>query len=138
MRLCRPRWKTILAAAAALVGLAAVQTDEAAAFGGDRDRPAGWGTVRDVHHWAYYPRYRHVYHVDPYAYRYSPRGYYPYYNSGYWVPSEVIRKRDHLHYHHWNVQAPRYKYYQSWGYPKHWHHQEWHQQNHGRHHRWHW
>jgi hypothetical protein len=25
--------------------------------------------------------------VDPYAYQYEPRGYYPYYNSGYWRPN---------------------------------------------------
>jgi hypothetical protein len=25
--------------------------------------------------------------VDPYAYQYEPRGYYPYYNSGYWKPN---------------------------------------------------
>ena len=133
------RFKSLLAAAAALicVGLSAPQ--EAGATGLHRDHaPDGWGHSRTVRHWVYYPRYNYHYKVDPYAYQYSPRGYYPYYDSGYWRSTAELRKRKHLHYHHWNVQPPRFKYYQSWGYPKHWHHKEWHEQHHGRHFRWHW
>lgn len=65
--------------------------------------PDGHGKARTVRHWVYYPRYTHVYRVDPYAYQYSPRGYYPYYNSGYWISSAAARRRAHLHYYHWNT-----------------------------------
>jgi hypothetical protein len=69
---------------------------------------------------------------DPYAYRYEPRGYYPYYNSGYWKPLHVMRKRCRPCY----VLPP---YYQAWGYPKRgYHHRQWHAEHHGRirHHHW--
>lgn len=44
--------------------------------------------------------------VDPYAYQYEPRGYYPYYNSGYWRPNcgQCV-----THYQH----PP---YWAAWGY----------------------
>lgn len=131
------RLKSMLAALAALVCTGLAAPDDASAFGYHRDRPDGWGETRVVKHFVYYPRYTHVYKVDPYAYQYSPRGYYPYYGSRYWVPAHKVVKRNRAHYHHWNVQAPRYKYYRSWGYPKHWHHHEWHHRHHGYHHRWH-
>jgi len=132
------RLKSLLAAAAALACVGFALPDPAAAYGQERARPDGWGRTRDVHHHVYYPSYVHHYHVDPYAYQYSPRGYYPYYNSRYWRPAQVIRERNHQHYQHWNVQPPRYKYYPSWGKPKHWHHREWHYEQHGGHRPWHW
>lgn len=132
------RIKSLLAALAAVACIGLADPNTAAAFGHDRDRPEGYGTTRVVNHHVYYPRYAHTYKVDPYAYQYSPRGYYPYYNSGYWRPASEIRRRNHLHYHHWNVQAPRYRYYPSWGYPKAWDHKAWHHKHHGYHHRWHW
>lgn len=129
------RLKTMLAALAALICAGFAAPQKADAFG-YRDRvPHGWDNVRTINHYVYYPRYRHVYHVDPYAYQYSPRGYYPYYGSAYWVPARKILKRNHYHYHHWNVQAPRYRYHQSWGYPKHWHGH--HAYGYRRYHRWH-
>ena len=130
------RLRSLLIALVAISALAAVNPQPAAAFGEhDRHyRPYGWGATRDVHHWAYYPRYRHVYHVDPYAYRYSPRGYYPWYGSNYWVSSRVARQRKHAHTHHWNASPPRFVYYPSWSYPRHWHHSEWHARQHGYHH----
>lgn len=132
------RLKSLLAALAALACFGLAAPNPAAAFG-DRERaPEGWNRTRHIHHWVYYPRYVHHYHVDPYAYRYSPRGYYPYYNSGYWRPAHVIRARNHKRYYHWNVQPPRKFYHPSWGRPKHWHHEKWHHQHHGRHHFWHW
>lgn len=48
---------------------------------------------------------------DPYVYRPEPRNYYPYYNSGYWVPDYVIRAKPKPIY----VLPP---YYQAWGYPR--------------------
>ena len=113
------RLKSLLAACAALACIGVADPQPAAAFG-DRDQPDGWNTVRPIRHWVYYPRYAHNYHVDPYAYQYSPRRYYPYNSANYWQPARTVRKRNHQHYNHWNVQAPRYKYYPSWGYSKNW------------------
>ena len=137
------RFKTMIAMVAAVLALALASPKSAEAFGWHRTaEPAGWGRMRTVRHWVYHPRYHHVYHshtaTDPYAYRYEPRGYYPYYGSHYWAPAYALRKRNHLRYHHWNAQAPRYKYYKAWGYPKHWHHRKWHAKHHGRHYPWHW
>jgi hypothetical protein len=47
---------------------------------------------------------------DPYAYRYHAPRYYPYVNSGYWVPREAMRNR----YRHDTV-LPHYQ--APWGYP---------------------
>lgn len=77
--------------------------------------------------------------ADPYAYQYSPRGYYPWYGSHYWVPARIVHKRKYLHHYVWNTQPPRFRYYPSWGYPsRKWKHREWHARHHGRIHRWHW
>jgi hypothetical protein len=63
---------------------------------------------------------------DPHAYRYEPRGYYPYYNSGYWKSAREMRLRKRRHYNH----PP---YYAAWGYPDpYYHHRAWHAYNHGR------
>jgi hypothetical protein len=128
------RLKSFLALAAAVVslGLAAAPQPASANFWDRPDQPAGWGTVRTVRHWVYYPRYHHVYlgHgvSDPYAYRYSPRGYYPYYNSAYWGAPRVHRYRGHL--------PP---YYAAWGAPSaNYHHVEWHQRHYGGHRRGDW
>lgn len=129
------RLKNVLAALAALaaVGLAAPKSAEA---GWTRDmRPEGWDHTQTVRHWVYYPRYAHVYlrHDDTsrYNYRYEPRGYYPYYNSGYWVPAcQYCRPR-------YNFKLP--KYYKAWGSTKrNYHHYDWHNRHHGghRHHQW--
>ena len=122
----------------ALLALLAMLT----AFSGLMAGPAeaghrrGWNADRTVVHYGYYPRYRHVYarkyYVDPYAYRYEPRGYYPYYNSGYWKPAHVMRKRKRRHY----VHPP---YYEAWGYPDpYYRHRAWHAYHPGRIHIGHW
>ena len=131
--------KTILSTLTLAVGLATAWAGVAEADG-DR-HPPGWGETRDVNHHVYYPRYRHHYQIhpvtDPYAYRYSPRGYYPYYNAHYWAPTHVLaaRKRCRLH-----VASPWcYKYHASWGAPRRgYHHKSWHYRHHGRHHLGHW
>jgi hypothetical protein len=119
---------TLLGLAAAVVGMALTLTTTPA-DAGFRRHPAGWGSERTVTHYGYYPRYHHVYRThsvtDPYAYRYEPRGYYPYYNSGYWKPAHTMRCRKHRHYH----QPP---YYQAWGYEdRAYHHRAWHARHHG-------
>lgn len=57
--------------------------------------------------------FRHYYNYtdgDPYHYRYVQPGYYPYYDSHYWVKARCYRKA-RKHY-----KLPRY--YKAWGYPK--------------------
>ncbi|MEZ5853447.1 MAG: hypothetical protein R3D67_01385 [Hyphomicrobiaceae bacterium] len=129
------RLKSILAAAATTLALVFASAAPSAAtdlLRGDHDR----GKVRHIDHHVYYPRYVHHYKVDPYAYRYSPRGYYPYYGSHYWAPAGYVKARKRAHLNRWNSRPPRY--YKSWGYPRDWNHSEWHKEHHGRHHRWHW
>jgi len=130
------RLKSILALVAAIMalGLAAPKPAEAGGLH-HASAPSGWGRLQTIRHWVYAPRYRHVYHThvatDPYAYRYEPRAYYPYYNSGYWRPAHEMRKR-----------RPHFAlppYYKAWGYPKkHYKHREWHAKHHGRHRVGHW
>lgn len=128
------RLKSLMALVVAIASLGMVAAPKSAsAFHWDRpDRPAGWGHVRTVRHWVYYPRHHHVYlkhaDTDPYAYRYEPRGYYPYYNSAYWVKPRVKRFRGHL--------PP---YYAAWGSPRRsYHHVEWHCRHYGGHRRGDW
>ena len=130
------RWKKLALKVLAVVTFGLVGLLPASAADLSRTTPPdGWGQERVVKHHVYYPRYQHVYKVhaatDPYAYRPEHRGYYPYYNSGYWRPAHEMRNRPRPHY-----EIP--KYYPAWGYTKHWHHREWHNDNHGRHFPWHW
>ena len=115
--------------------LAGLVVIPASAEAGHRRHPHGWGHERAVVHYGYYPRYRHIYvthpATDPYAYRYEPRGYYPYYNSGYWLPAHEMRKK-RRHYR----QPP---YYQSWGTERCcYQHRKWHRIHHGYIRRHHW
>lgn len=67
---------------------------------------------------------------DPYAYRYEPRGYYPYYKSDYWRPGPLVRKRR-------GFKTPRY--YPAWGYyHRRYRHRRWHERHHGGHPFWYW
>jgi hypothetical protein len=52
-----------------------------------------------------------VYRYDPRSWCYKPRGYYPYYGSGYWVPRAEMRYRYRYLY-----RGPLYTYYPAWGY----------------------
>lgn len=47
---------------------------------------------------------------DPYAYSYGKQGYYPYYNSKYWVPRKQMIGRTK-----YPMRVPQYA--SSWGYP---------------------
>jgi hypothetical protein len=131
------RLKSLLAIATAAMALGLAAPKSAEAFGWKRHpEPAGWGRMRTIRHWVYHPRYKHVYlthgDTDPYAYRYMPRGYYPYYNSHYWTSASEMRARRKARLRH----PP---YYAAWGYPDHhYSHTEWHYRNHGghRHHHW--
>jgi hypothetical protein len=73
--------------------------------------PAGWGKVRAVTHWAYYPRYAHTYNIhsttDPFAYRYYKRRYYPG-TSRYWTHDTSVERAD--------FDPPHY--YPAWGYDR--------------------
>ena len=129
------RSKFFVVALVALAAICTAFTSPASAFGWHRHEPPhGWGRTRAVRHWVYYPRYAHHYYVhrrtDPYAYRYEPRGYYPYYGSGYWRPSRRVRR-------HRGYRAPRY--YPAWGhYKRRWRHRRWHNRHHGGHPFWQW
>ena len=56
-------------------------------------------------------RHPRLYRYDPRSWYYRQRGYYPYYNSGYWVPRPLMRYRYRYTYY-----GPRYRYFPAWGY----------------------
>lgn len=124
------RMKSLLLALTALVGFSAAPVQPVAADG-MKDRKA---TVTRKHT---YHRPAYEFAPDRYAYRYEPRGYYPYYNAGYWAPADYIRARNRAHYYDWiDIRPP---YFESWGSPRRdYHHREWHDAHHGRirRHRW--
>jgi hypothetical protein len=101
----------IAAVAAALFVSAPV--GEAQAFGWCRENcpPAGWGTVRPIKHWVYYPRYAHQYNVhsttDPFAYHSRAVRYYPG-TSQYWSH----------HYHPQRADFALPSYHPAWGYER--------------------
>lgn len=60
------------------------------------------------------PPVRHrprAYRYDPHSWCYQQRGYYPYYNSGQWVPKAQMRYRYRYVY-----SGPRFRYGPGWGY----------------------
>lgn len=125
----------VFALLAAAFGLALVPVTADAGHRHSR----GWGKVQTVHHYGYYPRYRHVYHVnyrtDPYAYRWEPRGYYPYYNSRHWRPVAELRYRRAC----CRPVAALPPYYRAWGHPhRHYVHRKWHRKHYGHHRHHHW
>jgi len=61
----------------------------------------------------YHKHYRSDFRFDPYAYEYSPRGYYPYYNSGHWRPTRELRYRRY----NYRPYASLPPYYRAWGHP---------------------
>jgi hypothetical protein len=109
------RSRIALFAVLAAIGLTLPQGAEARWY---RHGPYGYGEAREVVHVGYYPRYRHryatYYGTDPYAYRWEPRRYYPYYNSGYWRPAAEMRFRRAC----CSPVIVLPPYYQAWGYPK--------------------
>jgi hypothetical protein len=131
------RLKSLVAAVVAIVGLATLSVGSASADG--VDKPRKWSKAHHTHHRVHHVRHDRGFKVDPYAWRYSPRGYYPYYGSNYWAKASYVKWRNRAHLNQWNTQPPYFRYYQSWGYPKKtWNHAKWHAVHHGRHHRWHW
>ncbi len=131
------RIKAVLVAAV-LGGFASVALGHEVAFAADMDKSVV--TKKRAKHHRHVPsRYAYDVQEDPYSYQYEPRGYYPYYRSGYWAPAAYIRYRNRLHYHVWNDRPPKYEFYRSWGYPlAYWPHELWHSEYHGRHRPWHW
>ncbi|MBS0243103.1 MAG: hypothetical protein JSS20_13065 [Proteobacteria bacterium] len=121
--------------------VAALLAGQGAANAADLDhKPAA--AHHHVHHvyksdrWAFYKPYGHYWRIDPYAWRYSPRGYYPYYGSEYWTDARFIKWRNRQHLNNWNGKRPHY--YKSWGYPKPWNNRAWHEAHDGRVAPWHW
>lgn len=117
-----------LAVAIASLGMVAAPQSASAADLGRADRSAVRSHVHTVRHSTYRDVYVDYEYADPYAYRYTPRGYYPYYNSNYWGPPRIRRFRGHL--------PP---YYAAWGAPRRdYHHVEWHNRHYGGHRRGDW
>lgn len=56
---------------------------------------------------------QHVYRVDPYAYYYEQRGYYPHYQSSYWRPLREVRQTNRRRFR----SQKGYRYKPSWGNP---------------------
>lgn len=121
-------------AAVVAVGLIAAQPSQA----GDRGYRA-WDRGADYRP-AYYQAQRvhrprpvvsGYFIADPYAYRYEPRGYYPYYDAGYWRPICGAK----LNCVPRGYQPP---YWKAWGYPKPWLNRPFHRVYHGRIYPWHW
>lgn len=74
-------------------------------------------------------------HYDPYFYAPSPRGYYPYYNSGHWRSASEMRWRKRMSRRHYAY--PQYN--PAWGHPvRNYSHRKWHRRHHGGHHIGHW
>lgn len=98
------RASTLPAIAGAIVVLAALGSSPVIA--GGRGNPEGFGLYSpDPQHGAY--RY------DPRSWYYRQPGYYPHYNSGYWVPRAEMRYRYRYQYY-----GPKFRYYPAWGYPR--------------------
>ena len=55
------------------------------------------------------------YRYDPHSWYYRQPGYYPFYNSSYWVPRPLMRYRYRYTYY-----GPRYRYYPAWGWGDGW------------------
>jgi hypothetical protein len=93
-----------LGASAAIIGLAAATPAPA-----EPRNPDGIGIYTPAE-----PPVRHrprLYRYDSRSWYYNRRGYYPYYNSGYWVPRAEMRYRYRYAY-----RGPQYRYYPAWGY----------------------
>jgi hypothetical protein len=104
--------KCLAAAAAGFAAVMLVLPDEASADG----MPAAKAVEKKVVH---APRQSRVAQYvrgpwpggpDPYAYSYNRTGYYPYYNSRYWVPRKQMQARTR-----YPMRIPEYG--SSWGYP---------------------
>ena len=135
---------SILAAAAALVCVSAATPDTASAAQKHRHHHHAHHHGHHAHRVVtlvppiHYSAYANVYAIDPYAYSYQPRAYYPSYGSQYWVPAPWVRARNHALYNHVVVAPTRYDYAPSWGYPvtrhkakwRHHHHRGYHHHRH--------
>src|SRR5688572_8490384 len=90
------RWTMSLLGLLAVAGFSSAPMQEAAADGVKKR-----SVVRK-----HVQRERYSFDPDPYAYRYSPRGYYPYYNSSYWSSARYVRARNVAHYYDWIQDRP--------------------------------
>lgn len=99
------RLKNILASLVAVVFAALLMPAPASAFSGEAK---------------HYNRHSAV---DPFAYRYEHRGYYPYYGSRYWRPAHKVKRR------RFRYRQPRY--HRAWGYYRHHIFKEHHSHPHG-------
>lgn len=92
------------AIAAAAIGLCIATTN---AVAGGRN-PDGYGIYTPGPR---LPDGRRLYRYDTRSWYQADRGYYPYYDSGYWVPRREMKTR-----YRYKYLGPRYRYYPAWGY----------------------
>lgn len=90
-----------LLAAVAVAGLASQ------ASAGGRN-PDGYGMYTPGYR---LPDGRRLYRYDPRSWYYAERGYYPHFDSGYWVPRAEMKNRYRYRY-----LGARYRYFPAWGY----------------------
>ena len=94
----------VSAIAAAVAAAVMLQLSPAKASG--RENPNGYGL--------YSPEAgKRAYRYDPRSWYYRQPGYYPFYNSRYWVPRAEMRYRYRYLYY-----GPKHRYYPAWGYPR--------------------
>jgi hypothetical protein len=109
-------------AAVLISGAMAPQPAHAIFLWYDEDsRGAGLGPSSAAQYRVRAPRYYYRLHSyeDPFAYRYEPRGYYPYYGAGYWRPAHTQRRR-------YDYEARPPHYHPAWGYgPRRCHSDRW-------------
>lgn len=101
----------LVAALAAVAAIGAVSAYEPALADGMSSRPVK-AVKHQTRHSAVYTYVRGSWPggPDPYSYSYARRGYYPYYDSNYWVPREQMAGRTR-----YPLRIP--EYFSSWGYP---------------------
>jgi hypothetical protein len=100
------RWRTRVALGAVATGLALCAPQPGTAGGVN---PEGFGIYSPLE-----PPTKHrprAYRYDPRSWYYGQQGYYPFYNSGYWVPRSEMRYRYRYTYY-----GPRYRYFPAWGF----------------------
>jgi hypothetical protein len=101
------RVTTFLALGAGAALLALCWVPEPAAAGGGN--PYGFGIYSPAE-----PPVRgrpRLYRYDRRSWYYREPRYYPYYNSGYWVPRPEMRYR-----YRYKYVGPQYRYFPAWGY----------------------
>jgi len=95
----------LLTAFVVAAGCGMAATEPALAGGGN---PDGYGIYTPGPR---LPDGRRLYRYDTRSWYYAPRGYYPAYDQGLWVPRKYMKTR-----YRYKYLGMRYRYYPAWGY----------------------